>query len=163
MLSAGMRLVCCRSDTCGEATTGRISLAEAPACKHLGVDGPPINMLHNVRTGRQVAGSTSMMRPLGKPPPSAISSVRAPQEMCSLQTVPILSNAAKPHAAREGHSFHDPATCPNAEQGFANQLLCKTGTYTTLSGSAPICMRLPLPNRAFTSFMTFSSAFACNK
>lgn len=27
---------------------------------------------------------TSMMRPLGKPPPRAISSVRAPQEMCSL-------------------------------------------------------------------------------
>ena len=30
--------------------------------------------------------STSMMRPFGKPPPSAISSVRAPLDTCSLQT-----------------------------------------------------------------------------
>ena len=135
------------------------------------------------RVGPFMVG-TSMMRPLGKPPPRAMSSVKAPQEICSLKCIEEVSWIewvdSTPQcmcSARllticthlttfDGSKFGRRSSSGQLKSSVVRSHKPATRveqvTHTTLSGSAPMHIRLPLPKRAFTSFITFSSAVACN-
>ncbi len=91
-----------------------------------------------------------MMRPLGKPPPSAMSRVNAPLETCSLWD----NQSGDIEEAKPGDT-----AAMTMRRLSARRM---RGTHT-FSGVALMRMRLPLPKRALTSRMTPSRALACSR